>query len=44
MGLCADVFEAEVAAGVAEGMRFVARAIVGEDASDGDAKASAVGH
>ena len=33
------MFQAEFAAGVAEGVGFVAGAVVGEDAPDGDAKA-----
>jgi hypothetical protein len=32
------VLETEIAAGIAEGVGFVARAIVGEDAPDADPK------
>ena len=39
VGPGADVLEAELLAGVAEGVGFVARAVVGEDAADADAKA-----
>jgi len=43
VGLGADVFEPEIAAGVAEVERSVARAIVGHDAGHRDAEAVVVG-
>ena len=44
VGLGADVLDAQVPASVAEGEGLVAAAIVGHDASDGDAEAFVIGH
>ena len=40
IGLGCDVFEAELFAGGGEGMRGIARPIIGHDPFDGDAEAS----
>jgi hypothetical protein len=44
VGLGADVLDAELAAGVAEGEGFVTTAVVGHDAGDGNPQAGVVGH
>jgi hypothetical protein len=44
VGLGADVLDAELAAGVAEGEGFVTTTVVGHDAGDGNAQAGVVGH
>ena len=43
IGPCPDMLEAEIAAGLGEGLRSVAGAVVGHDAGDGDAEAGVVG-
>src|ERR1700709_1663438 len=43
VGLGTDVLDAEVPTGVAEGEGFIATAIVGHDAGDGDAEAFVIG-
>src|ERR1700710_2860843 len=44
VGLSADVLDAQVPASVPEGEGFVTTAVVGHDASDGDAEAFVVSH
>ena len=43
IGLGSDVFEAELFASGGEGMRGIARPVIGHDPFDGDAEASVVG-
>ena len=43
IGLCSDVFEAELFAGGGEGVRGIARPVIGHDPFDGDAEASVAG-
>ena len=43
IGLSSDVFEAELFASGGEGVRGIARPIIGHDSFDGDAEASVVG-